>query len=195
MFCTSIGVHNKPSPLLINHYNKVYFDNRDKFSSSIGSSNWQIRGQDLDKPANTRSLIDASVFPTVYILYVVLVWGVLYCICLCFLDLFVLILNVRVNSYGHVGMVSSPNQTISRASLTKLVHILSLVTDNNPSWTSGRRRMAIEIISWSISMKVWDRAEIKLTIPGFAVGLTTDCATWSDSQTNMHEIKEKKIFI
>ena len=36
---------------------------------------------------------------------------------------------------------------------TYLVHILSPVTDNCPSWISGRERMAIEIISWPISMK------------------------------------------
>ena len=35
------------------------------------------------------------------------------------------------------------------------VHILSLVTDNSPSWISRRRRMIVETISWSISMKVW----------------------------------------
>ena len=63
------------------------------------------------------------------------------------------------------------------------VHILSLVTDNNPSWISGRRRMTVEIISWSISAKVWDRAGIELATPGMAarhasvVRHVTDCAT------------------
>ena len=37
--------------------------------------------------------------------------------------------------------------------------------------------MTIEIISQSVSMKVWDRAVIKLATPGSAVGLATDCAT------------------
>ena len=43
-------------------------------------------------------------------------------------------------------------------------------------------RMTVEIISWSISTKVWDRAGIKLATPGSAVRLTsvakhvTDCA-------------------
>ena len=43
--------------------------------------------------------------------------------------------------------------------------------------------MTIEIISWSISTKVWDRAGIELGTPGSAVGLAsvarhiTDCAT------------------
>ena len=40
------------------------------------------------------------------------------------------------------------------------VHIFSQVTDNCPFWTSGRWRMTVKSISWSISMKVmwlsWD---------------------------------------
>ena len=45
------------------------------------------------------------------------------------------------------------------------------------------RRMTVEIISWSISTKVWDRAGFKLATPGSAVsfasvtGHVTDCAT------------------
>ena len=38
------------------------------------------------------------------------------------------------------------------------------------------RRMALEIISWSISSKVWDWAVIKLMTPGSAVRHITDCA-------------------
>ena len=44
--------------------------------------------------------------------------------------------------------------------------------------------MTIEIISRSISTKVWDRAGIELATPGIAVGHAsgarhvTDCATW-----------------
>ena len=43
-----------------------------------------------------------------------------------------------VNSYGHLGMVSSPNHTFFLGKLEQavnqyLVHALSLVTDNNPS--------------------------------------------------------------
>ena len=37
--------------------------------------------------------------------------------------------------------------------------------------------MTVEIISLSISRKVWNRAEIEIMTPGSAVGLTTDCAT------------------
>ena len=45
------------------------------------------------------------------------------------------------------------------------------------------RRMTVEIISWSIFTKVWDRAGIELTTPGSAVSFAsvtrhiTDCAT------------------
>ena len=52
--------------------------------------------------------------------------------------LFGLVLNVPVNSYGHVGMVSSRNHTFFSGKLDLavnqyFVHILLLVTDNNPS--------------------------------------------------------------
>ena len=40
---------------------------------------------------------------------------------ICLFCLFGLMLYIPVNSYGHVGTVSSPN------------HTFSLVTDNNPS--------------------------------------------------------------
>ena len=64
-----------------------------------------------------------------------------------------LFLYVPVNRYGHVKKVSSPNHTLFLGKLDKavnqyFVHILSLVqwtlntgftvTDNNPSWISGR---------------------------------------------------------
>ena len=44
----------------------------------------------------------------------------------------------QVNSYGHGGMVSSPNHPFFLGKLEQavnqyFVHILSLVTDNNPS--------------------------------------------------------------
>ena len=41
----------------------------------------------------------------------------------------------------------------SKAVYQYLVHILSPVTDNCPSWISGRERMAVEIISRPIPMK------------------------------------------
>ena len=59
---------------------------------------------------------------------------IIFCLFCCFTS--------QVNSYGHGGTVSSPNHNLSWASLNKrltslrqyFVHILLLVTDNNPSW-------------------------------------------------------------
>ena len=53
-------------------------------------------------------------------------------------------LNVTVNSYGHVRTVSSPNHTFPLGQLDQavypyFVYIISLATDNNPSRTSGRK--------------------------------------------------------
>ena len=42
---------------------------------------------------------------------------------------------------------------LSPLSGTSIVHILSPETDNCPSWISGRERMTVENISWSISTK------------------------------------------
>ena len=39
--------------------------------------------------------------------------------------------------------------------------------------------MTVEIISWSISTKVWDRAEIELATPGSVARHVTDCPTRS----------------
>ena len=54
--------------------------------------------------------------------------------------------------------VSLPNHTFtgqakSSKRLTSIVHILSPETDNCLSWRSGRERMTVENISWSISTK------------------------------------------
>ena len=43
--------------------------------------------KDLDEPAHMWSVIDGSAFLTIFTLYVILVWGVFYCIHLCFLVL------------------------------------------------------------------------------------------------------------
>ena len=103
-------------------------------------------------------------------------------------DLFVCCFTSQVNSYGHCGMVSSPNHTFSWASLNKQL------TSNRAhtfacNWqqpfmndSAEGRRMTVEIISWSISTKVWDRARIELATPGSAVSFpsvtrhVTDCA-------------------
>ena len=64
--------------------------------------------------------------------------------------------------WGFYGVMSSavslPNHTftgqaLSSKRLTSIVHILSPETDNCPSWISGRERMTVENISWSISTK------------------------------------------
>ena len=44
-----------------------------------------------------------------------------------------------------------------------LVHILSPITDNYPSWIRVRERVTIDMISWSISTKVmWPRWDLNL---------------------------------
>ena len=45
------------------------------------------------------------------------------------------------------------------------MHILSQVTDNFPSWVSGRERMTVEKISWSISTKECCRARASNSHP------------------------------
>ena len=65
--------------------------------------------------------------------------------------------------------VSLPNHTftgqaLSSKRLTSIVHILSPETDNCPSWISGRERMTVENISWSISAKeCWICKYVKYT--------------------------------
>ena len=85
----------------------------------------------------------------------------------CFVSLFCCFTS-QVNSYGHCGTVSSPNHTFSWASLNKQL------TSNRAhtfacNWqqpfmndSAEGRRMTVEIILWSISTKVWDRAGIEL---------------------------------
>ena len=52
--------------------------------------------------------------------------------------MFAVLIYVPVNSYGHFGMVSSPNHTLFLGKLEQAVkqyvlHLLLLLTDNNPS--------------------------------------------------------------
>ena len=107
-----------------------------------------------------------------------------YCCCCCFCCF-----TSQVNSYGHCGTVSSLNHTFSWAGLNKRLtsncaHTFAC------NWQqpflnklAEGRRMTEEIISWSISTKVWDRAGIELATPGSAVRHAsvarhvTDCAT------------------
>ena len=95
--------------------------------------------------------------------------------------MFGLKLYLPVNSYGHVEMVSSHNQTFFLGKLDQavnqyFVYIISLVVDNNPFESAEGRKMATEIISRSISGKVWDRAGIELAALGYAGRQVTDCS-------------------
>ena len=110
----------------------------------------------------------------------------------------------QVNSYGHCDTVSSPNHTFSWAGFNKRLtsncaHTFAC------NWqqpflneSAEGRRMTVEIISWSISTKVWDRAGIELATPGIAVRHAsvarhvTDCATWPGSKKKA-EVKIVKI--
>ena len=85
--------------------------------------------------------------------------------------LFVLLLYVPVNSNGHYMRISSPNQTLSWASLNKWLTstlcTLWLVTTTflNDSF-SGREENGRR----SISTKVWDQVGITLATPGRVYG-------------------------
>ena len=58
-----------------------------------------------------------------------------------------------------------------------LVHILSSITHNCPSWINRKGTMAVEIISWSISMKVMRLSSgFELVTSWSAVSHSTDCA-------------------
>ena len=67
--------------------------------------------------------------------------------------------------------------------LTSVVHILSPETDNCPSWISGRERMSVENISWSISTKECCRPRRGLKPRPF--GLQSDGASnWTSEAGN-----------
>ena len=55
--------------------------------------------------------------------------------------------------------------------------------------------MTVEIISCSISTKVWDLAMIKLATPGSAVGHITDCSKRPDPAQTVDLLKQIDIFI
>ena len=79
--------------------------------------------------------------------------------------------------------VSLPNhiftvKALSFKRLTSIVHILSPETDNCPYWISGRKRMTIENISWSISRKnVADPAGVEPAASWSPVGRASNWAT------------------
>ena len=90
----------------------------------------------------------------------------------------------QVKSFGHGGTVSSPNHTFSWTSLNKRLTHTFACNWQQPflNESAEGRKMTVEIISWSISTKVWDLAGIKLATPGSAVRRAsvvrhvTDCA-------------------
>ena len=60
-----------------------------------------------------------------------------------------MIINKHESDSGILSfLVLSPDRLYIWLNSTK-VYILSTVTDNCPTWISGRGRMAVEIISWS----------------------------------------------
>ena len=67
------------------------------------------------------------------------------------------------------------------------MHILSPETDNCPSWISGRERMTVENISWSISTKECCRPQQGLN--PWPPGLQSDSA--SNWAMGRHYIKKK----
>ena len=109
----------------------------------------------------------------------------------CILFWFGLLLYFPVNSYGHVGTVSSCNHTFFPGKFEQVVnqyvvHILSLSCNWQQPFlneSAELRRMTIGIILWWISTKVWDGAGIELAAPGSAVRHAsvvrhvTNCAT------------------
>ena len=69
-------------------------------------------------------------------------------------------LSELIWSYGD-GHLTQPRfylGKLDKAVNQFFVRILLFVTDNNPSRISGKRRMTVELISWSIPTKVWDQA-------------------------------------
>ena len=85
-----------------------------------------------------------------------------------------LMLYVPVNSYGHVGTVSYLiNHTFSLGKLDFACKWQQLFLNQ----AVEGRRMEVEIISWSISTKVWDQAGIEIVTPWSAARHITDCPT------------------
>ena len=72
------------------------------------------------------------------------------------------------------------------------MHILSPETDNCPSWISGRERMTVENISWSISTKecCWPRRGLNPRPPG----LQSDGASNWATEAGQSEVKISKSF-
>ena len=77
----------------------------------------------------------------------------------------------QVNSYGHGVTVSSPNHTFFLGRLEQTVAHTFACNWQQPflNESAEGKRMTLEIISWSISTKVWDQAGIELATPGYVM--------------------------
>ena len=77
-------------------------------------------------------------------------------------------------------------QALSCKRLTSIVHILSQKTDTCPSWISGRERMTVESISWSISTKECCRPRrgVEPATSWSPVGRTSN---WATEAGSLHE--------
>ena len=97
--------------------------------------------------------------------------------------LFVLLLYIPGNSYGHGGTVFPGQAWTSCLPVICAYTFICYWQQPFLNESAEGRRMTVEIISWSISSKLWDRAGIKLATPGSALRLAsvarhiTDCAT------------------
>ena len=96
--------------------------------------------------------------------------------------------------------VSLPNHTFtgqaqSSKRLTSIVHILSPETDNCPSWISGRERMTVENISWSISTKECCRPRrgLNLRPPGLQSDGASNWATKAGTVSVKVSSKQREI--
>ena len=78
-----------------------------------------------------------------------------------------------------LGRVSSPHQTFFLGVLSVLCAHTFACNWQQPflDESAEGRRLTVEIISWSISTKVWNQAGIKLGAPESSVRHITDCAT------------------
>ena len=103
----------------------------------------------------------------------------------CFLQFFVVCFALRPKSTAMVmaGRSLHLNTLFPGQVNQYFVYILSLVTENNPSWMIQRKEENDRRNYFIISTKVWDQAGIELATPESAVRLAfvarhvTDCTT------------------
>ena len=114
-------------------------------------------------------------------------------------SLFVLRFYGPVNPMGlfRAWSVYLTTRLLGRPVLTSILHILSPETDNCRSWISGRERMTVENISWSISMKECCRPRRGLNPrpPGLqsdsASNWATEAGITQKQRKNIHQLASK----